>query len=68
MGNNMTKYYVRYVDNSTPNLKRFKTLKAAKDFVAKFKKKNPDPSDGWWVDYIVVGQILEADEYFEEQL
>ncbi len=62
----MKKYYVQYVDNSTPTLKRFKTLKAAKDFVAKFKKKNPNPNDGWWVDYIICGEVLPIDEYYTD--
>ena len=64
----MTKYYVHYVDNSSPTLKKFKTLKAAKDFKTKFQKKHPNPDDGWWVDFIVAGQVLEADEYYGEQL
>lgn len=62
------KYYVHYVNDSSPTLKKFKTLKAAKAFVAKFRKKNPNPNEGFWVDYLVAGQILEADEYYQEQL
>jgi len=62
----MTKFYVHYVDNSTPLFKEFKTLKAAKAFATKFKKNNPE--DGYWVDFIVAGEILEADDYYTEQL
>lgn len=62
------KFYVQYVENSNPTLLKFKSLKDAKEFVVKFKKKYPSPNEGWWIDYIVVGKILEADEYYEKQL
>ena len=63
----MTKFYVHYVHDSSPLLKEFKTLKAAKAFASKFKKTGK-PDDGYWVDFIVAGRIVEADEYYEEQL
>jgi hypothetical protein len=64
----MNKFYVHYVTNSTPTLKEFKTLKSAQDFVKKFNKKFTKPQDGWWVDYIVVGKLLQVDEYYQDQL
>ena len=64
----MKKYYVHYVDNCTPTLKKFKTLKSAKDFVTKFRKKHPETSDDWWVDYIVKGEIEFVDEYYRDQI
>ena len=53
--------YIHYVDNSTPLLKKFKTLKAAQAFATKFKKANPDPMDGFWVDFIVIGEVIPVD-------
>ena len=64
----MKKYYVYYVDNSSPFLKKFKTLKAAKAFANKFKKEYPDPYQGYWVEFIVAGEILDAEEYHLDQL
>jgi len=59
---------VQYVENSTPRHKKFKTIKAAKKFVADFKKKNPTPEDGNWVDFIIhnVEVIEYLDEYYME--
>lgn len=62
-----SKYYVHYVDNCAPTLKGFKTLKAARKFISDFKKKNR-ADDGYWVDYIIAGKVLDADEYYQEQL
>ena len=64
----MTKFYVHYVNNSAPTLKKFKTLESAKAFAKKFSKKYPNTKDGYWVDFIVSGDILDADEYYQDQL
>jgi hypothetical protein len=61
-------YYVRYVENSTPKLKKFKKLETAKKFVTKFRKANPNIDDGYWVDYLIVGQLLGVDHYFEDKV
>jgi len=55
------KTYVHYVDDSTPKLKLFKSLKSAKTFVTKFLKAHPDPMEGYWVDFLVIGKIIPVD-------
>lgn len=61
------KYYVHYVDNSTPKLKKFKTQKAAIAFVSQFRSKYPVQmiDQGYWIDFILKGEILESDDYYK---
>lgn len=50
----MKKFHIlKYVENSTPILKKFDSVKGLKEFVSKFQKKHKDPSDGYWIDYAV---------------
>lgn len=60
------KYYVHYVKDSTPLLKEFKTLKAAEKFVTKFQSKGPSAEQGYWVDFIIVGDFIPVDNYYSE--
>lgn len=65
------KYWVRYVQNSHPKLKKFTSLKKAKLFTCSFRRLYPaDPvkDQGNWIDYIIVGDIIEADEYFKDMI
>jgi hypothetical protein len=65
----MKKHYVHYVTNSTPILKSFKTIALAKNFVTKFKKEHKNEEmQGYWVDFIISGEIVDADEYYEDCL
>lgn len=50
----MKKFHIlRYVEDTSPVLKKFTTVKALNEFVAKFQKKHKEPYSGWWVDYAV---------------
>lgn len=49
-----TKYHlVKYVFNSEPRLRKFKTLKAMNAWIASYKKKHKDVYEGYWVDFSV---------------
>lgn len=58
-------YFIHYVLDSTPSIKLFKTKKAAKEWMGKFKE---DRQNGNWIDFLVKGTIVESDEYYEEQI
>jgi hypothetical protein len=52
---------VLYVENSTPNMKLFSDPKKAIKFADKFTKDNPNPMDGYWVDFVITdirGEII----------
>jgi hypothetical protein len=45
-----------YVEDSSPKIKKFVSMKDMEKFVADFEKKYPDPDgprDGNWIDYCV---------------
>ena len=52
------KYYVYYVNNSTPKLKKFKTKKQLNNFVKTFRV---SINDGYWIDFIFKGKIKYID-------
>jgi hypothetical protein len=58
-------FYVLFVNNSTPTLKKFKTRVGAEKFIKKFRS-DPDhaPDDGYWIDLFFEGTIHEQDDYF----
>ena len=58
-------FYVLYVNDSSPKLKKFKSRESADKFIAKFKA-NPKHklADGYWVDLYFEGVIFEKDEHF----
>jgi hypothetical protein len=61
--------FVHYVDNSTPKIKYFNSESSMKRFVNKFLKENPDPMDGYWVDFYVLNAervVLKDNRYFQE--
>ena len=55
-------FIVLYVEDSAPKLKPFISLKSAKQFAAKIEKKSSD--DGYWVDLIIEGKLIQADPYY----
>ena len=64
----MIKYYVQYVDNCDPKMKKFKTLEEAKKFTAKFRKNINVRDDGSWIEYIIAGEIHEADDFYKDMI
>lgn len=60
------KYYVIYVENSTPKLKEFKTKAAAEKFIKSYTKKYPVEfkEDGWWIDFFFKGTFYYKDDYY----
>lgn len=61
------KYFVHYVENSTPKLRAFKTERALQEFIKKFSKK-VDPVNGYTIDFAFSGEILSCDEYYRDAL
>lgn len=61
----MKKYHVVFVENSCSTVKSFAALKDAKAFKAQFLKDNPDPYDGYWVDFIVSGEFIYMDDSYK---
>lgn len=50
------KYHlVKYVYNSEPRLRTFKTLKAMNQWVSTYTKKHVDPENGYWIDFSITG-------------
>lgn len=53
-------YFVFYTKGCTPNVREFKTLKAAKTFADKVDKKDPGTfNTDNWVDFIIKGKIIQ---------
>lgn len=51
-------HLVMYVENSTPFIKKFVSLKKTQEFVDKFEKKYPDEAameSGYWIDFVITG-------------
>lgn len=61
------KYFVHYVEDSTPKIKSFKTKRSMQAFLDKFLKKT-DPAQGYWVDFIFKGKILSYNDYYQDLL
>lgn len=64
----MSKFHALvYVENCTPKIKKFKTLRALKTFVTKFENKYPDPDKTGdnWIDYHVTN--IEGEVVFYSQ-
>lgn len=55
-------YFMHYVENSTPKLAMFSSKEKAYALAAKIEKKPSD--DGYWVDFIIKGELLAADNYY----
>ncbi len=56
---------VLYVQNNEPSIKLFSDPKKAMKFVDKFTKDNPDPQDGYWIDFVITdirGEIVMMDQ------
>lgn len=52
-------YLVSYVDNSSPKMKKFKSLKSVNSFVDKFYKHHGrNEYNGYWVDWIIEASNL----------
>ena len=49
-------------------MKKFKTLEAAKKFTAKFRKNINVRDDGSWIEYIIAGEIHEADDFYKDMI
>ena len=47
------RHVLYYIEDCSPNLKEFATLKALNTFMAKFKKKYPSHEDGYWLDHVI---------------
>lgn len=61
----MKKYYLTYVEDSSPKIKKFKTKKERKQFIKSFPT---DPDGGYWVDLEIDGTIVSHDNYYDDQL
>lgn len=47
-------YLISYVDNSSPKMKKFKSLRSVNTFVNKFYKQHgKNYYSGYWIDYII---------------
>lgn len=55
------KYYVEYIEDSTPYLKSFETKASADKWIAKFKK---DLKNGNWIELYFYGEIYKKDPYY----
>lgn len=61
------KYFVHYVEDSSPKIKSFKTKRSMDSFLKKFSKLiNHD--NGYWVDFAFSGKILSCDDYYKKAL
>lgn len=58
------KYYVYYVEDCTPAIKEFKTLKARKQFLEVFQTKYGNSSINW-IDFTFDGNIRETFSHYE---
>lgn len=54
-------WYVMYVEDATPFLRKFKSEKAVKEFVKGFKKLGSQ-EQGFWIDLIFKGELHWSDE------
>jgi hypothetical protein len=63
------KHFVSYVENSEPKLRFFTKKTDVQKFVDSFTKKNPEPTDGYWVDFVCydVGSFVAIDPLVERQ-
>ena len=61
--------FVLYVENSSPRLKKFNSIKTLRKFVADFQKKHRDTGleDGYWLD-LVATDVGELEIYTDAQL
>lgn len=55
------KYYVELVDDSIPMLMKFKSKKDAKKFIKEFKKLHPTVEHGFWINYLIEGNVKKYD-------
>ena len=64
------KHFVSYVEDSSPKLKFFNKKADVQKFVDAFTKKNPEPMDGYWVDFVCydVGSFVAIDPLVGDQL
>lgn len=61
------KYFVHYVEDSTPKMKAFKTKRAMQTFLRAFSEKI-DQENGYWIDFAFRGKMLSYDLYYQESL
>ena len=59
------KYYVHYIENSSPKIKVFKAKKTADKFVDNLKI---DYTNGYWLKYYFSGTVLKADDVYKKEL
>lgn len=62
-------HIVSYVEDASPKLKKFTSIKAMDAWISNFKKNNPDPYTGYWINYSIKNTTLTDfvihDEYEE---
>lgn len=56
------KYWVHYVENSTPSIKGFASKESLDRFVKKF---TTDEMNGYWIDFTFKGQFIHTDDYYQ---
>lgn len=61
----MTKVYIHYVEDSSPKFKIFTSVKTAKLFADKFRRNNPEPDRGSWIEFIIKGELMFSDDYYK---
>ena len=61
-------FFVYYIEDSSPNLKGFRTEKALNTFISKFneKYKNMD-EQGFWIDHTFKGTVLYVDSGYKPE-
>jgi DNA-dependent RNA polymerase auxiliary subunit epsilon len=58
-------FYVHFVENCSPMLKRFKTKSLAIEFIENLKEKKNLNYDDNWFDFLIEGDLLDASDYYK---